>query len=156
MDVFRISTSRYIENLSGNGAQLYGGRWNSKGRPVIYTSGSRALAALEVLVHVPQKNLTEDFYVAVIFIPEQIKMKEIFVKNLPENWQEIPLQTSLQKLGDEYWKEGKYCVLKVPSVIIKEEWNYLINPLHPDARKIKIKAIEPFLFDKRLKESAIY
>ena len=80
MEVFRISKCKYIHDLSGNGAMLYGGRWNSKGYPVIYASGSRSLAALEVLVHLSRNNLTDDFCIACISIPDQIPIKEVMEK----------------------------------------------------------------------------
>lgn len=150
MEVFRIAKCQYIKDLSGSGARLFAGRWNSKGRPVVYTGSSRSLAALEALAHIPQKNLPPDLCIAIIYIPEGISTKNISIRNLPEGWRTVPIQTDLQKVGDHWLKSGKQALLQVPSVIIPEESNYLINPLHPDAKKIKVKKVLPFVFDERL------
>lgn len=152
MEVYRIAKCMYINDMDGTGARIYGARWNSKGHPVIYTAGSRSLAALEALAHIPQKNLPKDFCIAIINIPENIPVKALTVKNLPKGWRQIPIQFSLQKLGDRWLKHRKFALLRVPSVIIPEEWNFLINPLHPDAKKIKIKHTSPFIFDERLSD----
>jgi RES domain-containing protein len=155
MEVYRIAKCLYINDMDGTGPKMYGARWNSKGHPVIYTAGSRALAALEALAHIPQKNLPKDFCIAIIHIPDHIPVKTLVAKNLPKGWRTIPIQTSLQKIGDRWLKNRKQALLRVPSVIIPEEWNYLINPLHPDAKKIKIKNTFPFVFDERLKDERV-
>jgi len=152
MDVFRIAKCQYINDLSGAGARLYGGRWNSKGLAAVYTGSSRSLAALEALAHIPQKNLPSNLCIAAIHIPEDISIKTISVKNLPEGWRSIPILAALQEIGDRWLKEKKQAVLRVPSVIIPEEWNYLINPLHADAHRIRIKNVSYFIFDERLEK----
>lgn len=150
MEVFRISRSRYIDDLTGTGSRMAGGRWNSKGTAVVYTSGYRSLAALELLVHVPQKNLTQDFVIATIHIPDHIYIKNLTKEILPKDWRSITINPGLQIMGDAWIKEGKFCLLRVPSVVIPEEWNYLINPLHSDSKHIKISKKYPFVLDKRL------
>ncbi|GAA4313342.1 RES family NAD+ phosphorylase [Compostibacter hankyongensis] len=150
MEVYRIAQCRYIRDMSGAGAQLYGGRWNSKGLPVVYTGGNRSLCALEALVHIPQKNMTADFCMAVIEIPENCSVGMVAGKTLPKDWQSSLFPAALRQIGDSWCREGQYAVLQVPSALVPEEWNYLINPLHPDAGKITLKAVQPFMFDKRL------
>jgi RES domain-containing protein len=153
MEVYRISKCAYINDLSGTGARLYGGRWNSPGHSIVYTAGSRALSALEVLVHIPLKNIVQDFCIATIEIPEDIAIKALAKQDLPQGWQSLAPFPALQTIGDEWVDTAKYAVLRIPSVVIAEEFNYLINPLHPDAAKIKIIHMQPFLFDQRLSKT---
>lgn len=150
MEVFRISRRKYIDDLNGTGAKIAGGRWNSKGVAVLYTSSHRSLAALELLVHVPQRNQIRDMVMATILIPDNIGIKKLTPENLPAHWQKIPPQKELQKIGDEWVREGKNAVLCVPSVIIAGEIDYIVNPLHRDAVRIKIIAKEDFKIDERL------
>lgn len=150
MELFRIAKCQYIRDLSGTGARIYGGRWNSKGNPVLYTAGSRALAALEILVHIPQKNMTKDFCILSLELPKEINVKKIPKKGLPEGWDKIPIQEACQSIGDQWLKKAKYTIFQIPSVVIAEEYNYLINPLHPEASKIEIKQVTPFIFDERI------
>ncbi|ASZ15147.1 RES family NAD+ phosphorylase [Chitinophaga pendula] len=152
MEVYRISKCAYIQDLTGTGARLYGGRWNSKGHAIVYTAGSRALAALEVLVHVPLKNIVQDFCIATIEIPDGIAIQTLTRKELPSGWQSLAPFPELQCVGDQWIEEGKYAVLKLPSVVIPEEFNYLINPLHPEVSGIKILSQQPFHFDPRLQQ----
>lgn len=152
MEVFRISKNKYINDLSGTGSKLNGGRWNNKGMAVVYTSIYRSLAALELIVHVPQKNLTNDYQIATIHIPDSIKIKFISVKTLPIHWRAVPINPHLQVIGDQWLKESKYCVFQVPSVIIPQEWNYIINPAHPEAREIMIIKTEDLVLDERFIE----
>ncbi|NIG57075.1 RES family NAD+ phosphorylase [Chitinophaga sp. Cy-1792] len=150
MDVYRISKCAYINDLTGTGARLYGGRWNSKGHSIVYTAGSRALAALEVLVHIPLKNIVQDFCIATIHIPDNIAVKTLTQEDLPGNWQSLTPLPELQCIGDEWIDTAKYAVLKIPSVIIADEYNYLINPEHPEAQGIVVNRTQPFAFDQRL------
>lgn len=152
MEVYRISKCAYINDLSGTGARLYGGRWNSPGHSIVYTAGSRALAALEVLVHVPLKNIIQDFCIATIHIPDNIAIKVLTKHDLPSGWQSLAPDPTLQAIGDEWADTTRYAVLRIPSVIIADENNYLINPLHPDAAAITISNTQPFIFDQRLKK----
>ncbi|MBV8253835.1 MAG: RES family NAD+ phosphorylase [Chitinophaga sp.] len=153
MDVYRISKCAYINDLSGTGARLYGGRWNSKGHSIVYTAGSRALAALEVLVHIPLKNIIQDFCIAAIHIPDNIAIRTLTEKDLPAKWQSLAPLPELQCIGDEWIATSKYAVLKIPSVVIADEFNYLINPEHPEAQGIIVSETKPFVFDQRLSKS---
>ncbi|MET7001297.1 RES family NAD+ phosphorylase [Chitinophaga defluvii] len=152
MEVYRISKCAYITDMNGTGARLYGGRWNSPGHAIVYTAGSRALSALEVLVHIPLKNIVLDFCIATIHIPDDIHIKTMLRKELPSGWQSLAPFPALQQVGDEWITSAAQAVLKIPSVVIAEEFNYLINPLHPDAARIVITHSQPFYFDQRLQD----
>ncbi|TWF37371.1 RES domain-containing protein [Chitinophaga polysaccharea] len=152
MEVYRISKCAYINDLSGTGARLYGGRWNSPGHAVMYTAGSRALSALEVLVHIPLKTIVQDFCIATIHIPDNVAIKVLTKHDLPSGWQSLAPFPALQQIGDEWIDTARYAVLRIPSVVIADEYNYLLNPLHPDAASISIVDTQPFVFDQRLKK----
>ncbi len=148
MKIFRITLSKWVQKLVASG---YPGRWNSKGVFMIYSSGSRALASLENLVHRSGEGLNNTFSTIVMEIPNDLEIEQIEMKNLPNDWFEYENYTVCQKIGDNWIENGKSCILRVPSAIIKMEFNYLINPNHKDFNKIKILNIEKFEFDPRLK-----
>lgn len=150
MELYRIAKCPYIKDISGTGAHIYGGRWNSKGMAMLYTAGNRSLAALEALVHIPQKNMTAGFCLLVLNMPDDINVKTIKQSGLPVGWKSIPIQPALQEIGNKWLEEGRTAILRVPSVIIPEEYNYLINPLHPDAKRIKVQKVNAFVFDERI------
>jgi RES domain-containing protein len=150
MIVYRLAKKQYIDDLTGAGARMTGGRWNSQGLPMVYTSSSRALCMAEVAVHLPLSILPKDYCIASILIPDAIAIEELDVKKLPKDWSKFPPLMATQKMGDRFVLGHKYPVLKVPSAVVQGDFNYLMNPLHTDSRKIKIKTIEPFTFDDRL------
>ena len=149
MIVYRLSKSRYSSDLTGKGAEKSGGRWNSKGVAMVYTSNSRALCTAEVAVHIPLGILPADYELVTLEIPGD-SVKEANIKDLPSDWRSFPHPDSTQKLGDSFVREGKFLVLKVPSVVVQGEYNFLINPKHKSAAKVRVVNREPFLFDKRL------
>ena len=150
MFLYRISIEKYIRDLSGEGARRYGGRWNQKGTPAVYTSEHVSLAVLEVLVHVPAISLPKDLKLLKLKVPDDIRIEEIDPLILPDNWKEYPSPEDLKDLGTEWAGRCNTLLLKVPSAVIPSEWNYLINPLHEEFRKIKIDKIKDFQFDHRL------
>ncbi|MFD2601183.1 RES family NAD+ phosphorylase [Flavobacterium suzhouense] len=150
MIVFRLSKEVYANDLSGRGAEKAGGRWNSKGTAMVYTSESRALCTTEIAVHTPLGILPIDYVLIAIEIPNTIQITEIKSPSLPEDWKSLPHAHSTQEIGDIFVTEEKTAVLKVPSAVVQGEFNYLINPSHKDFKKIKVKLIEPFDFDERL------
>ncbi len=150
MEVYRIVKEKYADPLSGVGASLVGGRWNSVGIEMIYTSQSRALAILEVLAHLPKTLLPDDLVLLQIHIPESLPIIKISKSKLPENWQQFPPLRSTKQKGDQFIKLGKNVLLKVPSALVKDEYNYLINPHHEDFQKISLVKIEKFNLDNRL------
>lgn len=150
MNLFRLSREKYTKPLSGKGAAIMGARWNSIGVELIYTAANRSLAMAEVAVHFTLATLPDDYFMVSIIVPNEIKMKEFLETDLPTNWRDFPHPISTQKFGDEFVSENKYCLLKIPSVVTKGDFNILINPMHKDFSRIKISSIEKFPFDKRI------
>lgn len=150
MKVFRLSKEKFSKKLSGKGAAKFGNRWNSKGTEIIYTAESRALAMAEVSVHLTLATLPNDFVMIEIEIPDEIKIGVIKQKELPKNWNEHPPNSKTQKIGDAFIDNLDFCILKVPSAVVHEDYNYLLNPYHKDLKKIKIISIKNFPFDKRI------
>ena len=148
MIVYRITLAKYADSLyaSGNPA-----RWNSKDVKVIYTAESRALACLENIVHRTSRGLHENFRTLVLEIPDNLKIAIIDRKALVPGWQSFSNIPHTQRIGDEWIKASTTAILQVPSVIIPEEHNYILNPLHIDFPAIKLLRSEPFEFDGRLK-----
>jgi len=150
MTVYRLCRKAHANDLSGRGAELNGGRWNGKGMTMVYTSASRALCLVEIMVHVPAGIIPKDYYLVSISIPDNTHIIAIDPKDLPDNWSKNPVPASTQKMGNAFIARQEALVLKVPSAIVKDEWNYLINPSHKDFKKVKITSIELFSFDTRL------
>ena len=149
MQAWRIVKEKHAATaFNGEGARLYGGRWNSAGISLIYTSGTKALAALESLVHL---NPPVTFkYLAIPIEFDNALVERIPPATLPADWTEEPPPPSTKDIGDTWVKEARSAVLEIPSVIIPSEANYLLNPAHPDFKKIVIGKPEPFSFDPRL------
>ncbi|MDZ7719222.1 MAG: RES family NAD+ phosphorylase [Balneolaceae bacterium] len=150
MDLYRIARERYIEDLSGEGSRIYGGRWNFKGTPVLYTSQSESLAALETLVHAPVSAIPDDLNLLILSVPDNLKPEIIQREELPGDWRNYPAPNKLAEIGAKWINSTMSVMLKVPSVLVQTESNILINPLHSDMEKIEVKEIRPFCFDTRL------
>lgn len=150
MEVFRLSRFKYISYLSGKGAAIKGARWNNIGTEIIYTANNRSLAMAEVAVHFSLATIPEGYYMITIFIPNNTSIKIVQVKDLPEKWNQFPHNKNTQIFGDDFINSNDYCLLKIPSVVTKGDYNVLINPFHPEFEKIKIIAQEKFPFDERL------
>lgn len=147
MIIYRLVRCAFAD-LSGTGSRLFGGRWNSEGKAMVYLTSSRSLGLLEALAHLSPTNLPDDYCMMTIEAPENII--EVDIKSLPENWDEFPESNSLKQIGNNFLLENKYLFLKVPSVIVNEEYNYLMNPSHPKAAEVKVLSTQPFHFDPRL------
>lgn len=149
---WRIVKAQYKNKaFSGDGARMYGGRWNNRGVPVIYTAGSLALASIEMVVNLPSPKLLESF----VRIPVRFKsgmVEELPAAELPPGWQSCPISPGTRDIGDKWIKEQRSAVLKVPSVVVPEEFNFLLNPAHPDFKKIEIGSPIVYHFDPRLAE----
>jgi len=150
MEVFRLSREKYASQLSGNGAAIKGARWNSIGVELIYTAENRSLAMAEVAVHFTFATLPDDYMMITIVIPDDFEIKEINEKDLPLDWKTFPHPNSTQKFGNNFVIENKYCILKIPSVVTKGDYNILINPNHKDFSRISISKVEKFPFDSRI------
>jgi RES domain-containing protein len=136
--------------FTGEGARRFGGRWNSKGVAVIYTSETVSLAVLEILVHLQAPRLLNAYLLASITFEESL-IKAFPLGKLPANWRKEPAPMSLQTIGDDWVASGAAAVLRVPSVIVPTESNYLLNPAHEDLRRCIWGKPRPFKFDPRLK-----
>lgn len=150
MKLFRLAKLKYSRDLSGKGAEMAGGRWNSKGTPMLYTADSIALATTEIAVHVPLGILPKGYVAITYELPELVTIQELEPGELPADFRSIPHSHSTQVIGDEFIIRKKTLILKVPSVVVQGDFNYLINPNHPDLEKVVILAIEPYEFDERL------
>lgn len=150
MIVYRLSQSRYAADLSGKGAEISGGRWNSKGTPIIYAAESRALCIAELAMHLPLGLVPQNYSFISFKIPDNIPLLELHPKKLPVNWNAFPHPNETQEIGDNLVKENKYLVMKVPSVVVNDEYNYLLNPGHPLMKKIVVSDLVEFEFNERL------
>ena len=149
MTLYRISNQLYSSDLSGAGAKLFGSRWNSKGLPMLYTSAYISLAMLEMLVHTKLEEYSIALDLVYIDVPDSLDCKEITHIKLKTTWADDLTYT--RYIGDEFIKSSQTPLLKIPSAIIAEEYNYLVNPLHRDFNKVKIIKIKSFRPDKRLR-----
>lgn len=135
--------------LAGEGARLWGGRWNSKGVRMVYSSETLSLATLEVIVHIPFYNVLKNY--VCIPIDFNSRLSTTFpVKELTDNWRTDPIPESSRAIGDRWIQKRHSVILKVPSTIIPVEYNYLINPAHPDFNKLVVHPPQKFTFDPRL------
>jgi len=154
MKIYRI-VNKVHANLDGLGGIYGSGRWNKKGDRVVYASESISLAAWEKLIHITDyQNLPTDLIVITINIPDNIEIKEVPDRVLVPGWNIPkpfrPFKKETVEFGTEFLRKNFHLVLKVPSIVVKGEYNYLLNPNHPDIKKCKIEKIEPFEFDKRI------
>jgi len=135
-----------IAAFDGEGARRYGGRWNSAGVPMVYASEHESLAVLEVRVHIAMSGVYKSFS----FDFDEGLMRTLPVQQLPKDWQREPPPVSLQRLGDQWVKAGDSVILAVPSAIVPNELNLLLNPRHPDFSKIDIHTATDLTLDRRL------
>ena len=147
--VWRICKARYAA-IDGEGSRLYGGRWSDPEIPVVYTAGSLSLAALEVLVHLDPDLMPEDLVAIPAEIPAGLERSYVDVGDLPSVWRSYPGPDSLRDIGTRWAMSGESPVLVVPSVVIPEERNYLLNPAHPEISLIVVGDPRPFSFDPRM------
>jgi RES domain-containing protein len=145
----RICRRRH-RNLDGEGARLFGGRWNSPGLPALYTSSTIALAALEYLVHLDSDEAPHDLIATRIDVPDDLAIATIAPQSLPARWYRYPAPAACRAVGDAWLREGKTAILCVPSAPVPEEWNYLINPRHQGFARIRRSGARAFAFDQRL------
>lgn len=150
MIVYRVGTSRYANDLTGEGARLYGARWNHRGIACLYTSESRALAVLEYTVNVNIINIPRALSITTLEIPGN--RIELFTEaQLPGNWKEAPAPASTKDFGTRLLQAAASPAIKIPSTVIPDEFNYLLNPLHPDSRYFNILDVRDFVYDVRIK-----
>ena len=147
---WRIVKTRYsADAFSGEGARLYGGRWNSSGIAMVYTAGSKSLATLELLVHLNTTSVLPSFSICPVDFADSL-VELVDPATLPRDWRQTPPPLSLQVVGDDWISRGSSVVLRVPSAVIESEYNYLINPVPSDFKKLIIGSMEVFMLDTRL------
>jgi len=138
MIVHRLTRSVYARDLSGKGAEKFGGRWNTPGVPMLYTSDSRALSMLELLVHTGRYSCPKDLVLISLDIPDDAKIHSVYFPLLPEGWDTYPYTTATRNLGDKFIRDKEMLAMKVPSVMVPGEFNLLINPLHAELSRLRI------------------
>lgn len=150
MKAWRITQKKRAKTaFSGEGARLYGGRWNSPGVPMVYVAQSQSLAVLEVLVHLDTPALLQNY----VFLEADFDDSLVIAlerSTLPRNWKADPVPESVQAVGDRWIASAKSAILRVPSVLVPEEFNFLMNPRHPDFSKIALSRPQAYRFDVRL------
>lgn len=155
LTVWRLVAERHAAAaFDGEGARLYGGRWNHPGVPLVYTSATLSLAALELLVHVDPEEAPEDRVSIAAELPAGLEVETLGVEELPADWRSYPGPEALKDLGSAWAKAGRTTVLEVPSAVIPGEANYLLNPGHRDASRLTLRAPTQFTFDHRLWKTA--
>lgn len=148
LTVWRVVTERYADTaFSGEGARLYGGRWNPKGVAMVYTAHTQSLALLEMLVQ--DSPLRAHYVMIPARFPERI-VERIDLASLPADWRDISARGELQQVGATWSQTRTSAVLAVPSAVVPAEFNYLLNPDHPDFVHVEIGAREAWLTDPRL------
>lgn len=151
LTVWRLVAMRHAGRaFDGEGARLYGGRWNHPGIPVVYTSASLSLATLELFVHLDPEALPEDLVAIAAELPPGFEVDEIRAGALPPDWRSYPAPEVLKDLGTTWARSLRTPVLQIPSVVVPVESNYLLNSDHPEMNRIKVRQPEPFSFDRRM------
>ncbi len=151
MLVYRVGKTTFANDLKGEGARLFGGRWNHPLTPCLYTSASRALAVLEYTVNVNIDDVPRALSITTIKIPPGTDILYLTTAQLPGNWKETPAPGDAKNFGTGLLKSGLHPVIAIPSAVIPEEYNYLVNPLHPYSGQCKIADISDFVYDVRIK-----
>ncbi|MBW2370472.1 MAG: RES domain-containing protein [Deltaproteobacteria bacterium] len=147
---WRITNKRHSTNaFSGEGAKLFGGRWNLPGYVAVYAADSLSLAILELIVHLDEDEDIQD-YVAIPVEFEDTKVISWHQKKLPKNWPSLPISDQTQHMGKTWIEEKQSLVLKVPSSVVHHDNNFVINPLHPDFSSLKIGQPQALQIDPRL------
>jgi len=149
MLVYRITHKIYSKELFASGLE---GRWNGDGKKVLYTAGSVALAFLENMIRRQGVGFNSDFKTMIIEIPDDLKIQTIKAESLPAGWREFTDYSKCQPIGNEWFDKGEKPVLKVPSAVLPEEFNYLINTAHPDFKKIKLVETTELVPDERIED----
>lgn len=149
--VWCIVAGRHREHaFDGEGARLYGGRWNHPGTPAVYAASHLSLAALELFVHVDPDTVPDDLVAIPARLPEALEIEALPPSELPANWRAYPAPETVQAIGDTWLRSLSAPALLVPSAVLPRESNVLLNPEHPDFRRIEIGTPEQFSFDPRM------
>jgi RES domain-containing protein len=150
LSAWRITKQKHAKSaFSGEGARIYGGRWNSPGTAMIYTAQSQALAVLEMLIHLDSPELLKRYSLFEVEM-DLLYVAELDLSNLPRNWRANPTPAGVRAIGDDWVASRRSVALRVPSALVPAESTFLLNPQHPDFSKLCIGKAVPFQFDPRL------
>ena len=149
--VYRVLRKAYARApFDGEGAYRYGGRWSSPGTRLSYASEHQSLAMLEYFVHLDRDDSPGDLVLAIAEVPDGVTRERVDTKNLPASWRQSAAPPDLTRIGDEFAQRARHCLLLVPSVLAPSENNCLINPEHPEFKKIVVRQVEPLNYDPRM------
>ena len=149
MKLYRITKEKYAADLRGMGGLYEAGRWHREGTQIVYTSEVVSLTKLEVLVH--WKKTPTGLVLVTIEVPDDSTITHVELESLPPDWEKIPYMEELADITEQWIRERKFWIMRVPSAQSPTEFNYLLNPLHPEHATLKLVSIEPHPFDPRLK-----
>lgn len=148
MKLFRLACKKHAKALDGLGAKLYPGRWNSLDVPMIYCADSIQQCMLEVLVHLEES--PDDYYSVELIVPDDVGIAQPDPKKLPKEWRSRDYNTPTRAVGDSFIEGADHLLMRVPSAIVPGGFNYLMNPMHPDIKRVKVGKVKSFKFDQRL------
>lgn len=149
--LWRLVKARHVATaFDGEGARRYRGRWNHRGTRVVYLGGTLSLAALETFVHLTADDARLRFAAIEVRVPDDLAAATLRIEDLPSNWRHEPPPEETRALGTQWATRGDSPLLRVPSVIVPQEWNYLLNPTHADAARVETLPPQPFGFDARV------
>jgi RES domain-containing protein len=146
---FRLTRQAH-QALDGEGARMYGGRWNSEGKAAVYASLSRALAALEYLVGVDAEDVPDDLVLMTLDVPDDLEAEAVAPHRLASDWNHVPAHPGCVRAGDDWLRRAATALLRVPSSIVPEEANLVINPRHTAAARVRVTSVRFFAYDPRL------
>ncbi|MRS65168.1 RES domain-containing protein [Larkinella terrae] len=149
MELYRITKTIYANDLNGTGGLYSSGRWHREGTPILYLAEHISLAMLETLAN--SEILSINMSLVTIEIPNDASIKRIQVEDLPQDWRSIPYNEELANITEQWINERIFWMMRVPSAHAPTEFDYLLNPLHPDHKSLKIARIESLVFDRRFK-----
>jgi RES domain-containing protein len=148
--IWRITSARHARRaFDGEGARLYGGRWNHAGVAIVYCSETLSLAALEYFVHL-EPDLASDLLSVAAELPSGLSQESLRIEDLPADWRSYPAPERLKDMGTKWARANRTAVLFVPSAVIPQEQNVLVNPGHPEFSSIRLRRALPFSFDPRM------
>ncbi len=148
--VYRIVREPYSKTpLDGEGAYRFGGRWSSPGTRIAYTAEHLSLAMIEYFIHIETGDPPKDLVVVAADIPDSVSRMVLPPRKLPPDWRQVPAPPGLTAFGDAFAAERKSAALAVPSALVPSESNWLVNPLHPEFARIRVRPAEPFHYDAR-------
>ena len=151
MLIYRLDRlKRENQVLSGKGSEMFGGRWNYPGIPAVYCAENRALTVLEILAHLDKDHWPNDRIMVSFEIPDESMIHKMDVAELDSGWNSFPYTDSSQRIFGEFVQSNNHCILAVPSAIVPDEFNFVINPNHPKATQIRVIDKKAFVLDHRL------